>query len=399
MKRLVPQPGTDLYVEMQAKVPRHRNQDGNELNNPSEWDLAELQDVQNYDPRDDLRLHGGVGYGRMLLTLFGAGWTTIRVIFAFALILSTTVDLQRSAPDPWSVVVLLIVCQIYMSSRGFPRAINLLMALNILLMSIAVILSSWGPRANTNYYAKMEVIGGNCPFFWHNDCPLSSDTTRINSNMTVIGCLTNSTWDQAAEGYPREAFWDTNDNPDPNHFTSMNINRHVSSQFLHDSELTLHRMFVKYGGLVLAIFSLLWTSYLVIRTQPWRDMMHPFPELRMARFGNFANSMAHISYAAMWIFILWALFGHVFDEVSPYNMTYVDGFGPAVNTNVFTATPGSAGWNQSHDGLGADAIFLGGNATTWSDCFDISPNRSASGHFTQWWNEKESKALRILAQL
>jgi hypothetical protein len=66
---------------------------------------------------------------------------------------------------------------------------------------------------------------------------------------------------------------------------------------------------------------------------------------------------------------------------------------------VFTATPGSTGWDQSHDGSDAYANFLGGNATTWSDCFDITPNKSASGHFVQWWNEKESKALRILAQL
>jgi hypothetical protein len=225
MKRLVPHPGTDLYVEMQTKIPRRRNQDDNGLSPPSEWDLAELQDAHNYDPNDDIRPHGGLGYGRMLLTLFGAGWTTLRVIFAFALILSSAADFTRSAPDPWSVVVLLIVCQIYMSSRGFPRAINLLMAFNILLMSIAVILSSWGPRADTNYYAKMEVIGGNCPFFWHNDCPLSIDTTQINSNMTIIGCLTNSAWDQAAEGYPREAFWDTTDSPDPNCFTFMYHNR------------------------------------------------------------------------------------------------------------------------------------------------------------------------------
>lgn len=127
-------------------------------------------------------------------------------------------------------------------------------------------------------------------------------------------------------------------------------------------------------------------------------MRYPLPELKMARFGSFANQMGHISYLFMLIFILWALLGHIFDELLPNDFVYVDSFGPAVNTSVFTAVPRSLGWNQSHDG-GDTFEFLGGNATTWSDCFTISPEKSASGHIVEWWGEKESKALRVLAQL
>lgn len=222
IKRLMPQRGTAEYVELQAKIPQKGSNQ-----TPSEWDAAALQDAQLYLPSDDTKPHGGVGYGRMVLTLFGAGWTTLRVIFTFALVLSATVKTDSSLPDPWSVIALLIVCQIYMSSRGFPRAINLLMAFNIALMGTATILSTWGPRANTNYYAKMVVTGGNCPFFWHEDCPLTNYTPHINSNMTVLGCQNNNTWDQAAEGYPRGAYWDATDSPDPNRFSEMYHNRLV----------------------------------------------------------------------------------------------------------------------------------------------------------------------------
>lgn len=99
------------------------------------------------------------------------------------------------------------------------------------------------------------------------------------------------------------------------------------------------------------------------------------------------------------MFILWALIGHVFDEVSPYGLTYVDSFGPPVNTSVFVEYPETTAWDQSHDSNDAYGNFLGGNSSTWSDCFDITPNKSASGHIVEWWSEKESKALRILAQL
>ena len=223
----MPQPGTDLYVDMVNKIPERRDSNGNVIR-PNRWELAALQDAHLYDPSDDARPDGGMGFNRMWLTLFGAGWTTLRVIFTFALVLSAAVNIKTSLPDPWSIIVLLIVCQIYMSSRGFPRAINLVMAVNIILMAVATILSAWGSRANTNYYAKLEVTGGNCPFFWKNDCPLSSDTEQINSNMTILGCLTNSTWNEAAVGYPREAFFDPGTGADPNVFTSMYYNRQVS---------------------------------------------------------------------------------------------------------------------------------------------------------------------------
>jgi len=123
------------------------------------------------------------------------------------------------------------------------------------------------------------------------------------------------------------------------------------------------------------------------------------PELKFARFGNFASTMAMISYIAMWLFILWALIGHLFDEVDPYGFTYVDSMGPPVNISVFNYMPGSQGWDQSHDGSDAYANFYGGNSTTWSDCFDVKMSKSASGHISEWWNERESKALRILAQI
>ena len=119
----------------------------------------------------------------------------------------------------------------------------------------------------------------------------------------------------------------------------------------------------------------------------------------MAKFGDFSNRMAYLSYLALWLFILYALIGHIFDEVDPTPYTYVDSFGPPINVSVFTSTPGSVPWDQSHDSSAKFSEFYGGNSTTWSDCFELKPPKSADGNLKAWWNEQESKTLRVLAQL
>jgi hypothetical protein len=210
-----------MYVEMEARKHELRQQNRQMTN----WDYAHIQDTNLYDPNDDRRLDGGVGFWHMLVTLFGAGWTTLRVIFTFVLVLAATIKPNASLPDPWSVIVLLVVCQIYMSSRAYPRAVNLLMAVNISLMFAAIVLSAWGPRSSSNYYGKMDVVGGNCPYFYHNDCPLGD--YHLSKGLSIVGCETNSTWNQAAMGYPRAAFFDTG-GADPNRFTFMYHNRQVN---------------------------------------------------------------------------------------------------------------------------------------------------------------------------
>jgi hypothetical protein len=127
--------------------------------------------------------------------------------------------------------------------------------------------------------------------------------------------------------------------------------------------------------------------------------MHPFPEVKMAKFGDFSTRMAYLSYIALWLFILYALIGHIFDEVAPYPFTFVDSFGPPINTSVFTSTAGSVAWDQSHDSPRNFSLFYGGNSTTWSDCFTLQPRKSADGNINLWWNDQESKVFRVLAQL
>ena len=128
-------------------------------------------------------------------------------------------------------------------------------------------------------------------------------------------------------------------------------------------------------------------------------MRYPLPELGMQKFGSRASRMAYISYLVMWLFILWTLIGHIIDEAAPVQLTYVDSFGPPVNASYFVSTPGSTGWDQSHDGEDLSSMFYGGNSTSWSDCFTVQVPKSPDGHISQWWREKESKALRVLAGL
>ena len=99
---------------------------------------------------------------------------------------------------------------------------------------------------------------------------------------------------------------------------------------------------------------------------------------------------------------------HISGELDPPKFSYVDSVGPLVNTDIFdsdsaqTAIDGtwpSLAWNQSHVGAGIDPDFLGGNKTSWSDCFWVQAPKSKTGHLSAWWQVDESKALRIMAGL
>ena len=105
---------------------------------------------------------------------------------------------------------------------------------------------------------------------------------------------------------------------------------------------------------------------------------------------------------------------HISTELSPPKFPYVDSLGPIIPTVLFNGdtaetavddTWPSLAWNQSHGfsdrggTMESDQAFLGGNISTWSDCFWVQAPKSKTGHLRAWWDGGESKALRILAGL
>lgn len=70
--------------------------------------------------------------------------------------------------------------------------------------------------------------------------------------------------------------------------------------------------------------------------------------------------------------------------------------GDAARTAVQGRWP-SLAWNQSHGGDTAlRPVFLGGNESSWSDCFWVRAPGSKTGHLQDWWRVAEGRALRVL---
>ena len=138
---------------------------------------------QSFDPDDDIRPDGGVGKFRMYKAIFGIAWTTLRSVSLFILACSTAHNAkssssQSSYPGPLSVMILFASAQTYLASRGMPRIFNVILAWDLLLIWIALVISSFGPGSTTKYYAEIGVQGGNCPF-------LRPQQVRLAPNMRI----------------------------------------------------------------------------------------------------------------------------------------------------------------------------------------------------------------------
>ena len=153
-----------------------------------------------------------------------------------------------------------------------------------------------------------------------------------------------------------------------------------------------------------------------------RLLLKPLPAIQMAFLRRISYTMSMLAFALVLILSVIAVPLHISDELDPPKFTYVDSMGPLVNTSYFDSADDpidgedwgygrfsaldaidgqwpSLAWNQSHNGTSWDAPFLGGNSTSWSDCFWVQPPKSKTGHLSAWWQVDESKALRILAGL
>ena len=153
-----------------------------------------------------------------------------------------------------------------------------------------------------------------------------------------------------------------------------------------------------------------------------RLLIKPLPAIKMAVLRRISHTMSMGAFALVVILSIIAVPLHISDELDPPKFTYIDSVGPLINTSYFNSADDpidgenwgygrysafdaidgqwpSLAWNQSHNGTGFYAPFLGGNATTWSDCFIVQPPKSKTGHLSAWWQLDESKALRVLAGL
>ena len=175
---------------------------------------------QTFDPEDDLRPDGGMGKFAMYKTIFGVAWTTLRSISIFILSINIARNAKNptnnsSYPGPLSIMILFASAQTYLAGRGMPRLFNVISAYNLVLIWIAMLISSFGPGSTTKYYGKIGVQGGNCPFFDRGK--YNNGHQCASGRWQTVGCSTNSTWDTSAHNYPRAAWWFSG-SPDPNSY-------------------------------------------------------------------------------------------------------------------------------------------------------------------------------------
>ncbi len=146
----------------------------------------------------------------------------------------------------------------------------------------------------------------------------------------------------------------------------------------------------------------------------YRDLMKPLPAIRLAMLRRLSYTTSLAGFIIVCVLSIIAVPIHVSTEISPPRFPYIDSAGAVVNQTVFngdraqTAIHGqwpSLAWNQSHEPInpgapdGTVGAFLGGNETTWSDCFWVQAPGDKSGHLKAWWEGGEGKALRLLAGL
>lgn len=313
-----------------------------------------------FNPEHDQRTDGGLGKATLIRTMAGIAWTTIRAASIFALAIRITRGSNDTYPGIVSVVILFCSAQTYLATRAMPRALYLLVVLDLMAIYAALILMIYGIFSEKDAYGKIGIQGGECPWlFGNDDCSIQS--------FRQTGCIYNSTWDTAAHGYP-PASPGSNSDPNPN---LQNPHGHYH---LPEVEVYVGIAGALYGIIVMLV-TLGFIHHLI---KSWRDFWRPFPAIKMASTGRLFYSGNKFAFGVMLLLAIVTLVVHLLDELHGRGFNYADSFGP----NTYNL--GSQGKSQ-------------GVGSSWSDCFTVKTPIDKWGSISAWWKVKESRAVRLLA--
>jgi hypothetical protein len=339
---------------------------------------------ESFDPADDIKPDGGMGRIIMLRTIGGACWTALRVTALFALCLRISWGVSSDMyPDPASVIILLCSAQMYLGNRAMPRLFNVLMSICIYLAYTAFILIMFGPHSGSNYAGKAGVRGGECPYVSHWHCNSSS--------FQDWGCgAARSPWDTDNIGFPPNPLWlpDSRYNPDPNHI-GINSN---------DIYMWTSSGFMKGVGSLYGAFAILFAVPLVLIgcCSRGRDLDKPLPALQAAALGKIFFVMIRFAFFFMILLSIVTFSVYIADEVHPPRLLYVDSFGPFVNGSSFAKSSQRSGNLTAV--INGKVTFIGGNSTSWSDCFEVPISSPGNwGGIARWWDGLKEAALRVIA--
>lgn len=153
-----------------------------------------------FNPEIELRMDGGLGRYSLVTTVLGVTWTTVRAASAFALSVRIVCGSNDTFPSPIGLVILMLSAQTYCVSRAMPRFTYVVLALDLLMIYGALVLTTYGLVSDKDKYAKIGVDGGTCPYYSSYPCS-QHDPSRIGSR---IGCDASlaATWMNDMHDYP-----------------------------------------------------------------------------------------------------------------------------------------------------------------------------------------------------
>jgi hypothetical protein len=335
-----------------------------------------------------------------IAVLVSVTYNTLRAVFAAisAIQIASTHHGTHAAVS--SLFLLYLSIQTFMSNRKIPRIITLLLVIDLTLVGIAFVLSTWDWKAHA--YGDAVIMGGNCPQLpsYAPDC-----RTQL-SQWSMVGC--GSTVGPRKK--PASSSSHKTLSPNPNYGATF-YPPYVSAGDINSGNKlqTIEAVMGALGTFWVAV-TLVITIYEAIRTfftaESLVHLLWPIPfDEKFATNKKTGKTRTHLGWAALSLLAFFALggafivtilsiVGHVVGETHNYSATYIDSFGPEATLN-FTHPPMSGGSSVT----GNLTSPIGGNASSWTDCFTVILPRSPNGFFDEWLEHNTLAAFRLISLL
>jgi hypothetical protein len=322
--------------------------------------------------------------GNKISVLVSVAYNTLRCAVAAVTTLDIVVTRRGTHAALSSLFLLYLSLQTFISNRKLPRVILLVVLLDLFLAGLSLLLATWDLGAST--YGDATLIGGNCPVFAPDCDSQALYWSQVGCGATIRGQQTTLSGSKSTVNpyYNRPVY-------PP--YSGGNVNDQWGNR-LRGIEFV-----VGFMGSLWTVVTLLGTLY-----EAWRvfgsmetlsHLLWPVPFVeeykvdkktgkRRKRLGWGATGFfALFSLGGAFIVLILSIAGHVSGETKSYGGAFIDAFGPPVMTNI----------SQSPGGVYTTS---GGNATSWTDCFNITTPTSSNGFFDIWLSHNEQMALRPL---
>ena len=383
------EPGDDIPLKPPAKAGMH-NRQGDDVN-PTDYapvyepvPAAQWQDGVEQFLATATTSRWDASTRNKISVLVSVVYNTLRAVVAAVTTLDIVVTHRGTHAAMSSLFLLYLSLQTFISNRKLPRIIVIVILFDLFLAGLSFLLATWDLGATT--YGDATLIGGNCPVF-ADDCDSQA------RQWSQVGCGATIRGQQTSLGSTGSTMNPYYNRPVYPPYSSGNVNDQWGNR-LRGIEVTVGVI-----GSIWTVVTLLGTLYEAWRVLasmetlshllwpvPFRDeyKINKKTGTRRKRLGWDATGLfALFSLGGAFIVLILSIAGHVSGETKSYGGSYIDGFGPSVMANI----------SRSPQGVYTTS---GGNATSWTDCFNITTPTSSNGFFDIWLSHSEQMALRPL---